>query len=73
MGGGTGRLPGLGVAGTLNGISPCMLVYVSYLSHPRLYGNNFVRPGKAGQFLTCKHSVPLCRDDIMLTLQIVPR
>ena len=27
---------------------------------------------KVGQFLSCKHSVPLCRDDIMLTLQIVP-
>ena len=30
------------------------------------------RPGKAGQFLSYKHSVPLRRDDIMLTLQIVP-
>ena len=28
-------------------------------------------PAKAGQFLSYKHSVPLCRDDIMLTLQIV--
>ena len=27
---------------------------------------------KAGEFLSYKHSVPLCRDDIMLTLQIVP-
>ena len=26
---------------------------------------------KAGEFLSYKHSVPLCRDDIMLTLQIV--
>ena len=29
-------------------------------------------PAKAGQFLSYKHFVPLCRDDIMLTLQIVP-
>ena len=29
-------------------------------------------PTKAGQFLSYKHSVPLRRDDIMLTLQIVP-
>ena len=29
-------------------------------------------PAKAGQFLSYKRSVPLCQDDIMLTLQIVP-
>ena len=29
-------------------------------------------PGKAGQFLSYKHSAPPCRDDIMLSLQIVP-
>ena len=29
-------------------------------------------PAKAGQFLSYKRSVPLCRDDIMLTLQIIP-
>ena len=28
-------------------------------------------PAKAGQFLSCKHSIPLCQDDIMLTLQSV--
>ena len=28
-------------------------------------------PAKAGQFLSCKHTVSLCRDDIMLTFQIV--
>ena len=27
---------------------------------------------KAGPFLSYKHSIPLCRDDIMLGLQIVP-
>ena len=47
----------------------------------RLYGDNVSSsgvpvpstglPAKAGQFLSCKHTVPLCRDDIM-TLQIVP-
>ena len=31
-----------------------------------------IRSTKAEQFLSCKHSVPLYRDDIMLTLQIVP-
>ena len=30
-------------------------------------------PVKAGQFLSYKHSVQLCRDDIMLTLQIKSR
>ena len=29
-------------------------------------------PAKTRQFLSYKHSVPLCRDDIMLSLQIVP-
>ena len=29
-------------------------------------------PAKAGPFLSYKHSIPLCRDDIMLRLQIVP-
>ena len=74
--------------GTLNGISPCMYIYLLFVTF-RLYGNNFARtffvqsrqsgipvrsteiPAKAGQFLLYKHSVPLCRDDIMLTLQIV--
>ena len=28
------------------------------------------RPGKAGQFLLYKHSVPLCRDNVKLTLQM---
>ena len=29
-------------------------------------------PAKAGQFSSCKHPVPLCRDNIMLTVQIDP-
>ena len=29
-------------------------------------------PAKTRQFLSYKRSVPLCLDDIMLTLQIVP-
>ena len=54
-----------------------MHVYISYLSRSvymeRILPGRFSsRPGKAGQFLSYKHSVPLCRDDIMLTLQIVP-
>ena len=62
-------------------------IYHSYLTRPFIWKEYFpgrflsrqngvpVRstgiPEKAGQFLSCKHSVPLCRDDIMLTLQIV--
>ena len=29
-------------------------------------------PAKAGQFLSYKHSVPLCRADIMLTFKTIP-
>ena len=79
MGGATGRLPGRDVKRDL-----AMYVYIYLLFVPfRLYGNNFDGtffipsrqsgiPAKAGQFLSYKHSVPLCRDNIMLTLQIVP-
>ena len=47
--------------GTLNGISPCM--YISLICPV---------PFIWKEFLSYKHIVPLCRDDIMLTLQIVP-
>ena len=69
--------------GTLNGISPCMYISVIY-PVPFIWKEfclDVFRPvpsrqkgilGKAGQFLSYKHSVPLCRDDIMLSLQIVP-
>ena len=72
MGGGTGRLTGRDVKRDL-----AMHVYICYLSRSvymeRILPGRFSsRPGKAGQFLSYKHSVPLCRDDIMLTLQIVP-
>ena len=79
MGGGTGCLPGRDVKRDL-----AMHVYNYLLFVPfRLYGKNFAGtffvpsrqsgiPAKAGQFLSYKRSVPLCRDDIMLTLQIVP-
>ena len=86
MGGGTGRLPEREVSrdGALpgrdvsrDGALPGRDVYISYLSHSvymeRILPGRFSsRPGKTGQFLSYKHSVPLCRDDIMLTLQIVP-
>ena len=37
-------------------------------------GSRFTEPGltKVGQFLSYKHFLPLCRDDIMLILRIVP-
>ena len=47
--------------GTLNGVSPCM--YISLICPV---------PFIWKEFLSYKHIVPLCRDDIMLTLQIVP-
>ena len=73
MGGGTGRLPG----------SRYACIYLLFAPF-RLHGKNFSRmffvpswqteiPAKAGQFLSCKHSVPLCRGDIMLSLQSVRR
>ena len=58
-----------------------MHVYISYLSRSvymeRILPEGFSSrqtgiPAKAGKFLSYKHSVPLCRDDIMLALQIVP-
>ena len=54
-----------------------MHVDISYLSHSVymeiIWQERFSsRPGKAGQFLShiYKHSVQLCEDDSMLTLQI---
>ena len=58
-----------------------MHVYISYFSRSvymeRIFPGRFSSrqtgiPAKAGQFLSYKHSVPLCRDDIMLTSQIAP-
>lgn len=39
----------------------------------RMYTGKFLTriPAKVGQLVSCKHCVPLCRDDIMLALQIV--
>ena len=70
MRGGTGRLPGRDVKRDL-----ALHVDISYMSHsvymeiiwPERFSS---RPGKAGQFLSQKHSVQLCRDDIMLTLHM---
>ena len=77
MGGGTGRLPERDIKWDL-----AMHVYISYLSRSVYMERISSRqsgtpvrstrtPAKAGQFLSYKHSVPLCRNDIMLTLQIV--
>ena len=58
----------------VNGIS-AMHVDISYFSQSVYMeiiwqGRFSSRHGKAGQFLSHKHSVQLCGDDIMLTLQI---
>ena len=84
MGGGTGRLPGRDVKRDL-AMHVYMLFVLFRLYGKNFAGTFFVPsrqsgipvrstgiPAKAGQFLSYKHSVPLCRDDIMLTLQIVP-
>ena len=52
-----------------------MHVDISHLSHSVymeiIWQERFSsRPGKAGQFLSHKHSVQLCGDDIMLTLHM---
>ena len=77
----------MGRDGTLNGISSCMyrslICPIPFIWKECLSGRFSSRPSripvrstgipaKAGQFLSYKHSVPLCRDDIMLTLQIAP-
>ena len=85
MGGGTGCLPGRDVK--RDRAMHVYISYLSrsvYMER-MLTGTFFVPfrqsgipvrstgiPGKAAQFLSCKHSVPLCRGDMMLTLQIVP-
>ena len=47
-----------------------MHVYLSYLSRFVIYMVRSTRIlAKAGQFLSCKHSVPLFQDDFTLNLQ----
>ena len=87
MGGGTGRLPGRDVKRDLamhvyiSYLSHSVymertLYFVGTFFVPSRQNGILVRstgiPAKAGQFLSYKYSVPLCRDDIMLSLQIVP-
>ena len=84
MGGGTGRLPGREVKRDLAMhvyICYCPVPFiwkefcrdVFLLVQAKRDPSSLKQvPAKAGQFLSYKHSVPLCRDDIMLTLQIVP-
>ena len=78
MGGGTGHFPGRGVKRNL-----AMHVYISYffssIYMERIFLGRFsshsCKAGsqqKSAQFLAYKHTVPLCRDDIILSLEIVP-